>query len=381
MGLPKNNQPYPRICMLIPSFYPLIGGAERQVMGLCREMRRKGIETFVLTRRIEGTPEKEIINGTKVIRLSGRWYPLMFLMALLIHLFFNRNCYDIIHVHTLNSPALIAALIGFLCRKRVVIKVTRSGKNSQIESYQLCWWKRLIFKIMYREIACFIAITADVRKELLKLGVPKKKIALIPNGVAIPKMSNEITEDHQSELDEKIICLSVGRLIKRKRFDLLLNAWAEQKNINDATLIIIGDGPERNRLEKMASNLMVSDSIHFFGSVIHDKVLYWLKQAHCFILPSDSEGMSNALLEAMAYGLPVIVSNIHANYSLIQDGINGFLFSNLNDLTEKLQLLIQDRDCRLRLGQKAREYIEKYHSFSQVALLNLRLYEKINNKK
>jgi glycosyltransferase involved in cell wall biosynthesis len=141
-----------------------------------------------------------------------------------------------------------------------------------------------------------------------------------------------------------------------------------------ARLLLVGDGPERTALQVLAGELDLGQSVTFCG--VQPDVLPYLHAADLFVLPSVSEGLSNALLEAMASGLPCIVSDIGGNVDLIADGENGLLFEsgNINQLTDMLLRLLRNDIGRREFGRRARETIEADYSMDRVAKKYVELY-------
>ncbi len=129
----------------------------------------------------------------------------------------------------------------------------------------------------------------------------------------------------ESTLPPRPRVMFTGRLHPQKNLDVLLNAWPEVVRHTSANLILVGWGPERDRLLARARELHVPDSVHVVGPV-SDPAEH-LRAADLFVLPSIAEGMSNSLLEAMSSRLPCLVSAIGGNQDLIEDRQTGLLIS------------------------------------------------------
>ncbi|MDC0906767.1 glycosyltransferase family 4 protein [Gammaproteobacteria bacterium] len=344
-----------KVLMIIPSYYPAVGGAERQLMGLAKELNLYGVKIDVVTRRINHSPELEEIDGYNVIRLFSRVPRLGFLIQLLFFILKSHSKYRVIHVHTLNSPAILCAFFAKLLDIPVLVKVTRSGKKSQLSRYAKSSFGKFFFNILKKN-TYFVAITPDVFSELITLGAIKDQIFSIPNGVS--KQKNLDKDFHVI----KIVFL--GRLIKRKRAGLLIKSFKNIKKPIDCKLYIVGDGPERSNLEKLVVELNLENSCSFLGSMSHSESLKILSDSNIFVLPSDSEGMSNALLEAMAASNAVIAADIPANHALVQHNINGMLFNDNLSLSAQLEEVVNDPIKIKSLGFKAKETIDSQLSFS-----------------
>jgi glycosyltransferase involved in cell wall biosynthesis len=225
--------------------------------------------------------------------------------------------------------------------------------------------------------ARLIAVSPAMSRELLRIGIRADRVEVIPNGVApLPSTSEDdrsvLTHLYAGEGRNGVV-LFVGRLTKVKRVALLLHAWAATPSRAHAVLLIVGDGPLRHNLEATAETLGLRDSVRFVG--MQAEVLPFYQAADVFVLPSASEGMSNALLEAMAAGLPVVVSDIPANREVVQDGRNGFLvhWTDSAHCARILQTILEDPELRRRVGGAARERATRF-SIGAVADRYCQLY-------
>ena len=133
--------------MVIPSYFPLVGGAEKQTSGVAKSLEKISCDVTILTRLLPNTKKIDIIDGISVIRLNATKNRAVFLFNLLYFLFKNRKSYDIIHVHTLNSPAIISAIIAdcfdfsFIIPE-LDITVPEKGDPIHVDSY----FSTIIFK-------------------------------------------------------------------------------------------------------------------------------------------------------------------------------------------------------------------------------------------
>jgi glycosyltransferase involved in cell wall biosynthesis len=360
------------VLMVIPTFAPIVGGAERQLEGIAPILTDLGCALEIVTRRLPGTPALDETAGYRVRRLNNLGFRLGFHISLALFLLMHGRRYRLIHCHTLSGPALICAIIGALLRRPVLLKVTRSGPGSQIQSWQSSSLRRLIFRLMLLSGTRVISISSDTHAELRRLGVPENRVTHIPNGVDVLARRDRLSVGRPT-------IIYSGRLIPRKRVDLLLRAFAacSQVRSQGAILRIAGIGPEAGRLRQLASKLDIDDAVHFLGELEHRHLLAELDTADIFVLPSDSEGMSNSLLEAMASGLAVIGADIIANRDLIEPGITGLTFRTEAMLSEQIGKLIDDAVMRRRLALAAHRRMATCFSFGAVAQAYYDLYKAI----
>jgi len=161
-----------------------------------------------------------------------------------------------------------------------------------------------------------------------------------------------------------------GQLIERKNLETLLRAFAHfSSKKGDARLVIIGRGNLEAKLKTLSRNLGQTESVEFLGYVPEYRLKKELARASIFVLPSFEEGVSTALLEAMASGLVCLASDIEANRDVITDGENGLLFPTDNHmaLAELLGSCSDNEDLRTNLPRRARDYVIKKHDWNVIA--------------
>jgi glycosyltransferase involved in cell wall biosynthesis len=157
--------------------------------------------------------------------------------------------------------------------------------------------------------------------------------------------------------------LYVGRLAPKKGLEYLIEAMAEI----DAQLTIVGDGPQRSHLERLAAE--TDAEVIFEGEVDPDEVGDYYQSAAVFVLPSiEGEGMPNVILEAMAWGVPIVATHSGGVPTLINDGSNGFLVSmrDPNALSTRIHELLTDTSLRNELGSNARSFASENYSWNSL---------------
>lgn len=359
--------------MVIPSYYPIVGGAEQQLFILTEALAKNGQLATVVTRKQDSWPRHEMLHHTQVYRLPSKPYPVWFLLHLLWFLINRKTKYQLIHVHTLNSPFLLCAYWGRIFGIPVLAKVTGTGRGSQIASHQASPVRRWLFSAAASCVAGFIATTKEVEAILQDVNVPNLKIYGIPNGVTIPPHVHKPT-------GEIVRICYVGRLIPSKRMDWLIRCVAELREegrLPHCEVNIIGDGEARPRLEKLVEETGLSDVVTFWGMLGRDMVQDLLNQQDCFVLPSEREGLSNALLEAMALGLVAIAADIPANRAVIEPGENGFLFTGMAELKACIAMVFSDPTSARALARNGRAMIERKFSMEQIVPRYIDLYQSL----
>ncbi|MGB0383350.1 MAG: glycosyltransferase family 4 protein [Ardenticatenaceae bacterium] len=381
-----------RVVMVISSFAPVIGGAERQALQLAQRLLKRGLTVEVLTRRYPGLAATEEMKDVKVSRLpvagSGR-NPLssvMFTAGVVLWLIRHAKEYDVAHVHASLSPAVSALLAKFATRKPVLVKVACSGPHGDVASMRRRPFLSLRRRLL-RHTDRFLVLNSESIEELQELGLERSQMAPIVNGVdttyfapneqkvqkKIWNRSNDFSRSGPGTT-EVVTTVFVGRLTTQKGVDLLLEAWAQLAEPRE--LILVGDGAERPALEALASELKL-DHVTFTGST--NDVRSYLQQADLFVLPSRAEGIPNAMLEAMACGLPVVASRVGGIPDVVEDGESGLLVppDDVPALVGALDRLLADSDLRRQMGQKARERVVSDYSLKAATTRHLDLYREV----
>lgn len=246
----------------------------------------------------------------------------------------------------------ILACMGL--NKRVII----SERNDTTREDHLWPWP-LLRRILYR-FADVVTANSEVALEGMKEYVAADKLKFVPNPVTMP-------EDAAYPAEFKSI-LNVGRMVYQKAQYLLIEALSliGKDKLNGWKLNILGIGEEEENLKKLTAEKGLSDRVIFHGWVSDIPKMY--QKAGIFVLTSRYEGTPNAMLEAMSYGLPCIISNtLPGAMELIEDDKSGlvFLSGDVEDLAEKMFLLMENPELRTRLGENARERIRP-HAFDNV---------------
>jgi len=161
----------------------------------------------------------------------------------------------------------------------------------------------------------------------------------------------------------QFVVLSIGRLIRAKGFDILIDEFASfAEKAKEASLLIAGYGSEQKNLIRKASMLGIADRVNIIGR--YPNLSELLKSCDCYVMPSRQEGFGLSILEAMANGLPVIGNKVGAVPEIIENGVNGLSFSirNKGELASRILDIYNDKKKSLIYGENARKTaLEKYH--------------------
>lgn len=371
--------------MLIYKFLPEIGGAEVQCLKLSRELRKQGVDVKVLTLTSKrDLPKKELIDSVPVTRLPY-FRPLeLSLLWYLLYLLKNRKKYDILHTHILGPMSVPPMLIASIFRKPYIVKIANSGFRFD---YKICeenmkWPLRNLIRRSFFKAYKIISICNAVKSDIITTGFPEQKIESVPNGVEYDYFfpaTQELQQQRRTELklpsNAKII-LRVGSLHSKKGLDLLLDAWKKIScKYPDAFLLSVGGTHIPDSLTEKITPL--KESVRFDLNSPNGVRSYY-QAADIFVLPSLTEGLSNALLEAQACGLGCIASKVGGNMDIIEHGVNGLLINpgDRDELIAAISLLLESPKYCTQLRHGAKN-IAKTFNLTHVASRYKNLYSQL----
>jgi len=331
-----------RIVHLLHSFST--GGMEKGIASLVQHTHGE-FEHIIICLTTSGASEKMLPGGTQVISLNkppGNSLSFIFRLARLL----KQLGPDV--VHTRNWGGLDGIISARLAGIRAIVHGEHGwgmddpmGQNTK---------RRVIRRVLSGFVREFTCVSKQMESWLLNdIGV-SKPITQIYNGID----TRIYSPGGKKAVSSKIVGV-IGRLDPIKDHPTLFKAFEHVVgNIPNARLMVIGDGPEREKLEKIAGS-----KVYFTGNRLDVPDL--LKQIDLFVLPSLNEGISNTILEAMASGIPVIATRVGGNPELVSDKVSGALFEpgNWEELAGLLEKYLNDETlCRL-IGKKGRESVSK----------------------
>lgn len=374
------------VAMVINVFYPSIGGAQTHTLRACQQLKQLGVPALVVTRYHPGLARYEEIDGVPTYRvgLPSRLKALAaisYIWGALAVLIAQRRRYDVLHCHQMVSPMTIGLLARRLLRKPLVINPHRSGPIGDIGILTLRRpvTGRLRIGAARRWSDAFVSISRDVHEELRGVGIAESKIWDISNGVSLEHF-RPLTVEQRAALREQLalpdgrLVVFSGRLTHAKGLDVLLDAWPQVlQAVPEAQLVLVGEGTLLPNLESQAVQRGVRERVHFMGG--QTDVAPYLQAADIFVLPSRTEGLPVALLEAMACGLPCVATAVGGNVDVLSDGVSGRLVPSENApvLAQALIEALTD-PATADWGAQARQQIARHRSLQAVAERYIEMY-------
>lgn len=365
------------------------GGAEVQARNLAESFIRQGHKVTVLGNRIPTTllqvsESSEKINCIHIptINLNKATRAISYSCSLAWLLYKNRRIIDALYSRFLREAVLIASLVKWIKLISAPLIACPACAGQHGDAYYLKRYplSGLWVSVLNRNCNAFNIISPEIADELKQLGLDTNKFSYIPNGVTIRELPNHANPTPKKNFRRLIF---VGRLAPQKGLKYLLSALSTLKSENYLFhLDIVGSGPDHQMLEELAKKQDVNDVISFHGNMGHEKVFEHLNDADIFVLPSISEGLSNALLEAMAAGLPCVVTRSGGSERLISSQTGRVAdVADTNSLTSCLKEMLDLPLSQLtEMGNTARKNVQDNYSMPIIAQMNLDLFNSFHNK-
>ncbi|MFR3729870.1 MAG: glycosyltransferase [Lacrimispora sp.] len=358
-------------------YYPDIGGIERTVQHIAESLKEK-TEMSILVCQPKGIGKKEIVNGIPVHRCGsfGILFSLPISFSFLWELRKEARGKDILQFH---APFPLGDLAFLLSSYKG--KVVLYWHSDVVKQKKLMILYRPIMKLFLKRVDAIIVGADGVIKGSSYLKPYQSKCITIPFAVndEIEKKGKQYLKDAAPNLTKYCRFLFVGRLVYYKGIDILLQAFAAVK---DAELTVIGSGNLEDKLKCYVDEHGMSDRIHFLGRVEEKQLYHAFSSCDVFVLPSieKSEAFGLVQLEAMAYGKPVINTNLPSGVPEVSiHGITGLTVEpgNVQDLRNAMQWIINHPEERCIMGKEARKRLESCYTINVMSDKILKLYEEL----
>ena len=362
-----------RVLIFSTTYHPFIGGAEIAVREITN--RITDIEFDLITVNLDGfQTEQETIDRTNVYRIgSGRLGKLFFpIRAYLLASRLNRkHKYDAFW-SIMASYAGFAGLLFSYRHPKVPFILTLQEGDSKEEikaKFQFVWF---LFKKIFGRAHIIQAISkylADFSQSINTV----TPVVVVPNGVDVSKFRLDVSAQIESlkktfnKGADDVFLVTTSRLVKKNAVrDIIVSLDYLPKNIK---LLIVGDGPLRQELEKGAERSGVSDRVIFVGEVSYEKILPYLKVSDIFVRASLSEGFGNSFVEAMATKLPVIATPVGGIVDFLEDGQTGLLceVNNPESVAKQVIKLLESPELKEKIVASASSMVQEKYDWNRIA--------------
>lgn len=358
------------------------GGTEKQLYALIERLSKKHFRPHLCCLRksvIGQTRKNDAINLFRNIKcnkiqldfISFNSYNSLIEIIKLIK-FIKKNNIDIIQTY-FQDPTIVSVLAAKLCGVRHVVACFRD----------LAFWRKKtdvrMMKIIYKLCTAYIANSDAVKAEYTNLcNLNEKKFNVIYNGVDVRNVMT-VPKKRSSGSKDVVVGILANLNRKVKRVDIFIRAAAyvkeRQKGIK---FVVVGDGELKAELISLCAELGIREIVDFVGRV--KDIPQCLSKVDIGVISSDSEGFSNAILEYMAAGLPVIATDVGGNKEIIEDGVNGFLTTpgDYRSIGKTILQLANDKNTYLKVRQTAFERICKNYTIKRLVKRYESYYQKLD---
>ena len=378
----------PSVLMVCYQYAPAAdGGAERQAQRLAEALASRGTTVGVVTRRVRGAPSRERMAGVDLHRIWAvsrkGWVSLTFLPSLALFLLLHGRRYDIWHVHQAYYHYLVAVVVARLLGRRCVVKAAASGPFGDIARLRVSKFGGLVMRAMPSADAV-VSLNRELSAELEQAGVARARTRVIRNGVDLAAFkpataAERATARRSLGLPADAVAVAfVGRVAEEKGVDVLLEAWRRVEHadlVGQGRLLLAGDGERAPKFRELARSGL--QRAVFLGRVADVRSL--LGAVDIMVLPSRSEGLSNAVLEAMAMAVPILATRIGGLEEQVEDGVTGVLVppGDADALARALQRLMGDAALQRRMGERGRAAVEQSFAFAGTVDAYQQLYQEL----
>ena len=379
-----------RILMFNHEFPPIGGGSGWVSYFFGKHYVEAGHDVYLITSQFRNLPKEEEVEGIHVQRVPAlRSNKDVCGVLEMLSYAISSSWHGLRSIHQLKPDVIQifsgipAGGAGYLLKKirglpYVVFLSGRDVPSPNPDPPYYRWLYALLNPMIKGiwENAGAVVACSDGLRDLALQTAPDFPFKVIPDGLDLNRFSPVL----RSADPNCVRILTIGRLIPRKGFQLLIQALPQvtAEAAVDFEIEIVGDGPYRDTLVALAKDLKVDELIQFAGSVSYSELPQKYRDADIFVLCSLAEGMPLVVLEAMGTALPIVASSVQGIEDLVRTGMNGVLFppNDVNELARSLIGLINDGESRVRMGKSSVDFVQKY-DWQNIANSYLSVYERI----
>jgi glycosyltransferase involved in cell wall biosynthesis len=360
-------------------------GMQQQAFRVSAALQAQGVDVRVVghTRRLQPAPGHwDPSIPVDCLRARNRWG---FCVAQYRHLLSHRDRYDLVHLHGVGLELLPALAARRVTRKPLLVKPGTAGPGTFLHRCARARYAPpAASRAIWSQVDGWICISEQTLSDVLGLGVDRSVAHLIPNGVdtrvwrPLDPSARAAARTGFGATDSELVVCTSAKLVPRKKVDLLVRAFCSTAGTHRGRLWIMGEGPQSGELQRLASSLPGGDRVELLGVIPPEQVRARLQAADLFALLSEWEGLSNALLEAMACGLPAVVTRVSGMVDVVEDGRSGILVPlNIQAPVEDALTALTDAPVRRRLAAGAIERVAGSYSLQTTAAKLATLYREL----
>ncbi len=371
-----------RVAVISLYYPPTLSGVSTLLINTAPHFTAAGIDLHIITPRLIDQPAPEAAPGTTLHRLAsarvGQYASKRFVFDAVQRLRELRP--NVLHTYELLQPTTIGLIAKTLWRIPLVATSITSGELlGDIARMRRAKLGRYRLNALRNQLDHFIGLSRTIDREAESIGIPAERRSVIPSSIDTTRftpVSAQCRSDlrRQLNLPDAPIVIYTGRLSPEKRLKNLIAVWPQIRAIQpEAVLLLVGSGPEEDHLRAMAGVGVI-----FIQSTL--QVEWYLQTANVFVLPSIAEGMSLSLVEAMATGLPVVITGVGGAQEAIEHGQSGWIVppDDSSALKDSILNLLGNPDQSAAFGLRARETAIAKFSIESCVQKLLQVYERVS---
>lgn len=373
-----------KIVFFTDTYTPQINGVVTAIKLFSEELRKKGHKVYIFCPKAKRQKKDKFIYRIPSFKFKPYpeyrgSIPTPKMLALI-----RKINPDIIHVHTPASIGFTGMVIARYLKIPLVMTyhtlleeyfkyflLSLRGRK-RIESQAEKMMKK--FTRFFYNKADLVITPSSAIKKLLEDENVKRPIEILPNGIKLKKLKKTKKKDKT--------VLYVGRIGKEKSIDVLLKSFKELLKRIDCKFMIVGDGPDRGRLEKLARKMRIENKVEFTGYIDYEKLMDYYSIADVFVSASVTETQGLTILESFVCGCPVVVSDALGFKDVVENGKNGFLVkpNNLKEFSNRIYQILKNKRLRDKLSKQAKK-TAKLYTISNCSKNLVHTYKKLIKQK
>lgn len=356
-SLPCHRNDFMKIAYFTDTYEPQVNGVVTSINLFAKELRKNGNKIYIFYPDDSKTRKGDYSCTVNYMEFRGYSGYRVALPSLSLIDEVKRIQPDVIHIHCPASLGLSGLAIAKMFRIPVVM--TYHTLLSEYFRYVMgdFYDKGTIAtftKWFFGESSLVISPSSQIKNLLRRYGIDKP-IEVLPTPLEFKIFRRESTKNNKNPT-----ILHVGRICREKRIDVVIRAFKDVLKEIDAKLIITSDGPDKERMESLTNKLGLKDKVVFTGYLSRKKLKELYSKADVFVSASDTETQGIVVLEALAYGCPVIVRNALGFKDFVQNRKNGILFNTQEELSKNILLILRNKSLRKRLVEEGYKTAKRY---------------------
>lgn len=378
-------------CRAVYPFHPF-GGMQKYVYSLSKYLRKEGLDVNIVTSLDRSKKREKTHDGINYHFLPPmvNWRkfkaPWHLLFSINLARYLKKREFDVLHTYEMTGYAYLHL------KSRVPTVVQPFGfeqfNDPDTLKMMKSFSKRVYIELLLRHPLRYcinkadkVALEGDFQQDMInKLSLKKEKIFELPVGVDIDSikrnLENKTVSRQDLDLDDNdFVLISVNRLDPNKGIDYLIKSFAIlKKEIDDTKLIIVGNGPEEEKMRGLVRNLKLTKDVKFFKNISEKSLYAYYSLSDVYVSPTLQDDFMMGILEAMVVGLPVVSTG---QAFLVKHGTNGYVVPKRNPqvMAKALMKLYETEVCK-KMGKKSEDFVKSY-DFKNIAKIAVKTYKKL----